>query len=155
MQMIADRAFYLRGKAIGAYAQIEFQLADLCWKAWAMPAYVHLAKPFPFKATTRVEEVAKIFSVDGPLAQYWNEVEPLLAQLVTFEGERHLFAHGHLILTESDVHFRLFVPNNKTNFDLRTENWTLDQMVATTNNVSEYARQFGLLLDKIHREQSL
>jgi hypothetical protein len=91
IQQIADQAYFLRGKCISAYAQIEFVLADMCLQFWKWPAYRHLKGQFPIKVAARVEEVEILFKANGPLAKYWTDLEPLLAQLKSYEKNRHLF----------------------------------------------------------------
>jgi len=158
LQQIADRAYFLRGKFIGAYAQIEFVLADVCSRFWERPAYQQLKGQFPFQAAGRVEEVTKLFKADGPLAEYWKDVEPLLAQLTSFRENRHLFAHGHLMLTNSNsvpsVHFRLYVRRND-GVELHKEGWTLEHMESIASDIAAYAGRFGRLLDRIYAEQGL
>ena len=158
LQQIANQAYFLRGKAIGAYAQIEFLLADMCLQLWEWPAYRHLKGQFPVNAAARVEAVSVLFSANGPLAQYWKDLEPLLVQLKTFEANRHLFAHGHLMLTNANsapaVHLRLYALG-KDRVELRTESWTLDEMESITSNIAAYAGRFGRLLHRIYTEQQL
>ncbi|QWG22205.1 hypothetical protein KMZ93_19800 [Bradyrhizobium sediminis] len=156
LQQIADQAHFLRGKVIGAYAQIEFVLADMCSQFWERPAYRHLKGQFPFKTAARVEEVTILFKANGPLAEYWNDLEPLLAQLKSFERNRHLFAHGHLMLTNSNsipsVHFRLYALSNDS-VELHTENWTLEHMESIAADIAAYAGRSGRLLGRIYAEQ--
>src|SRR4051794_3405876 len=59
-----------RCKAIGAYAQIDFLLADICLQFWEWPAYRHLEGQFPVNAAARVEAVTVLFKANGPLTQY-------------------------------------------------------------------------------------
>jgi hypothetical protein len=157
-QQIADQAHFLRGKCISAYAQIEFILADMCLQFWEWPAYRHLKGQFPVKAATRVEEVAILFKANGPLAKYWKDLEPLLAQLKSYEKNRHLFAHGHLMLIHTNrtpsVHFRLYALS-KHCVELHRESWTLEQMEAIASDIAAYAGRFGRLLDRIYTEQRL
>ena len=75
LQQIANQAYFLRGKAIGAYAQIEFVLADMCLQFWEWPAYRHLKVQFPINAAARVEAVTVLFKANGPLAKYWKDLE--------------------------------------------------------------------------------
>ncbi len=158
LQQIADHAYLLRGKAIGAYAQIEFVLADMCLQFWEWPAYRHLKGQFPVNAAARVEAVSVLFNANGPLAQYWKDLEPLLVHLKTFEANRHLFAHGHLMLTNANsapaVHLQLYALG-KDRVELRTESWTLDEMESITSNIAAYADRFGRMLDRIYTEQRL
>jgi hypothetical protein len=156
LQQIANQAYFLRGKAIGAYAQIEFVLADLCLQFWEWPAYRHLEGQFPVNAAARVEAVTVLFKANGPLAKYWPDLEPLLGQLKSYEANRHLFAHGHLMLTNSApaVHLRLYALG-KDCVELRTESWTLDEMESIASNIAAYAGRFGRLLDRIYAEQQL
>jgi hypothetical protein len=149
LKTTADRAFLLRGKAIGAYAQIEFQLAEICLRAWQTAAYKHLAGPFPVKVADRIHEMSRLLSSTGPLARHRQRIEPLLSQLMTFDSQRHLFAHAHLLLTYSNgvpgIHFRIY-SSARNNFELQVVNWTLEDMEAATHNVTEYARKFGRVL---------
>ncbi|MBR1276082.1 hypothetical protein [Bradyrhizobium sp. AUGA SZCCT0283] len=158
IQQIADQAYFLRGKAIGAYAQIEFVLADMCLQFWEWPAYRHLKGQFPISAAARVEAVTVLFKATGPLAKHWKVLEPLLAQLKSYEKHRHLFAHGHLMLANANctptLHFRIFI-QSKDGVGRHTENWTLSQMESITSDISAYAGRFGLLLDRIYAEHRL
>ena len=158
IQQIADQAYFLRGKAIGAYAQIEFVLADMCLQFWEWPAYRHLEGQFPVNAAARVEAVTVLFKANGPLAKYWPDLEPLLGQLKSYEANRHLFAHGHLMLPNANsppaVHLRLYALG-KDRVELRTESWTLDEMESIASNIAAYAGRFGRLLDRIYAEQQL
>ncbi len=158
LQQVTDRAHFLRGKVIGAYAQIEFMLADLCSQFWERPAYRHLKDQFPFRTAARVEAVTKLFNENGPLAKYWNGLAPLHAQLTSFEKNRHLLAHGHLMLTNSNnipsVHFRLYV-SSKDGVELHTENWTLEHMESVASDIAAYSRRFGRLLGRIYAEQGM
>jgi hypothetical protein len=95
LEQIANQACFLRGKALGAYAQIDLVLADMCLQFWEWPAYRDLKSQFPINAAARVEAVTVLFKANGPLAQYWKDFEPLLAQFKSYEKNRHLFAHGH------------------------------------------------------------
>lgn len=157
-QEIADRAHFLRGKAIGAYAQIEFGLADICFQAWEWPAYHHLKRQLPFKGAARVEEIARLFMAEGPLAKYWKDLEPLVTQLSSYEKNRHLFAHGHLMLSNSSgapvVHFRLYVLRNG-GVELQAENWTLEYMESIASDIAAYGHRLGRLLGRIYAEQRL
>ena len=158
LQQIANQAYFLRGKAIGAYAQIEFVLADMCLQFWEWPAYRHLEGQFPVNAAARVEAVTVLFKANGPLAKYWRDLEPLLGQLKSYEANRHLFAHGHLMLTNANsvpvVHLRLYALG-KDRVELRTESLTLDEMESIASNLAAYAGRFGQLLDRIYTEQQL
>jgi hypothetical protein len=158
IQQIADQAYFLRGKAIGAYAQIEFVLADMCLQFWEWPAYRHLKSQFPISAAARVEAVTVLFKATGPLAEYWKDLEPLLAQLKSYEKHRHLFAHGHLMLANANcaptVHFRMFL-QSKDGVSLHTEHWTLGQMESIASDISAYAGRIGRLLDRIYAEHHL
>lgn len=66
LQQIANQAYFLRGKAIGAYAQIEFVLADMCLQFWEWLAYRGLKGQFPINAAARVEAVTVLFKAIGP-----------------------------------------------------------------------------------------
>jgi hypothetical protein len=158
LQHIADHEYLLRGKAIGAHAQIEFVLADMCLQFWEWPAYRHLKSQFPVNAAARVEAVTVLFKANGPLAQYWRDLEPLLVHLKSYEANRHLFAHGHLMLTNANsapaVHLRRYALG-KDRVELRTESWTLDEMETIASNIAGYAGHFGRLLDRIYTEQQL
>ena len=155
---IADRVHFLRGKAIGAYAQLEFGLADICSQAWEWPEYHHLKRPFPLKVAARVEEVTKLFKADGPLAKYWKDLEPLLTQLSSYEQNRHLFAHGHFMLSNSNgvptVHFRIYALRNG-GVGLQVENWTLEHLESIASDVAAYAHRLGRLLGRIYAELRL
>lgn len=158
LQQIANQAYFLRGKAIGAYAQIEFVLADMCLQFWEWPAYRDLKGKFPINAAARVEAVTVLIKKTGPLAKYRKDLEPLLAQLKSYEKNRHLFAHGHLLLTNAhrtpSVHFRLYALN-KDCVKLHRESWTLEQMESIASDIEAYARRLGRLLDRIYIEQGL
>jgi hypothetical protein len=149
LQTIADRVFLLRGKAIGAYAQIEFQLAEICLRAWQTSAYKNLVGPFPFKVSDRVQEMSRLLNSTGPLAQHRREIEPLLTQLAAFENHRHLFAHAHLLLTNSNgvpgIHFRIY-SSARNKYELQGVNWTFDEMEAATRTLTDYAGVFGRAL---------
>lgn len=158
LQQIANQAYFLRGKAIGAYAQIEFVLADMCLQFWEWPAYRDLKGQFPINAAARVEAATVLFKTTGPLAKYRKDLEPLLAQLKSYEKNRHLFAHGHLMLTNAhrtpSVHFRLYALS-KDCVKLHRESWTLEQMESIASDIEAYARRFGRLLDRIYIAQGL
>jgi len=130
----------------------------MCSQFWERPAYLHLKSEFPFNAAARVEAATQLFQAEGPLAEYRNDVEPLLAELKSFKKNRHLFAHGHLMLTESNgvprVHFRLYVMDNN-DVVVHTENWTLEHMESIARDIAAYAGRFGRLLGRIYAEQRL
>ena len=158
LQQIANQAYFLRGKAIGAYAQIEFMLADMCLQFWEWPAYRDLKGQFPVNAAARVEAATVLFRANGPLSKYWSDLGPLLVQLKSYEANRHLFAHGHLMLTNANsipcVHLLLYALG-KDRVELRTESWTLDEMETIASSIAAYAGRFGRLLDRIYTEQQL
>jgi hypothetical protein len=83
----------------------------MCLQFWEWPAYRDLKGQFPVNAAARVEAATVLFRANGPLAEYWRDLEPLLVQLKSYEANRHLFAHGHLMLTNANsipsVHLRL------------------------------------------------
>ncbi len=149
LDAVADRVFLLRGKAIGAYAQVEYQLAEFCLRAWQTSAYKNLVRAFPFKVSDRVQEMSRLLNSAGPLAQHRREIEPLLTQLATFENDRHLFAHAHLLLTNSNgvpgIHFRIY-SSARNKYELQGVNWTFDEMEAATRALTEYAGVFGRAL---------
>ena len=112
----------------------------------------------PINAAARVEAVTVLFKANGPLAKYRKDLEPLLAQLKSHEKNRHLFAHGHLMLANANrtpsVHFRLYALS-KHCVELRRESWTLEQMESIASDIAAYAGRFGRLLDRIYTEQRL
>jgi hypothetical protein len=70
LQQIANQAYFLRGKAIGADAQIEFVLADMCLQFWEWPAYRDLKGQLPVNAAARVEAATVLLRANGPLSKY-------------------------------------------------------------------------------------
>src|SRR5882757_4857459 len=70
-------------------------LADLCVKAWKLPAYRRLSKKFPHGANNRFRCVSDIFAIEsGPLFPFREPAERLLGHWRDSEQDRHMMALG-------------------------------------------------------------
>ena len=97
MRAVIGQAATLRGCIITSYAHVEHLLADIVIRCQALPEYAALPKSYPHKLRTRIARVQQLLSLPGPLAQYKQQFECLLAELGRFEEIRHFMAHGLLI----------------------------------------------------------
>jgi len=150
-------AFQLRGMLLGSYAHIEFMLADICLRAWEMPAYAHLAKQFPYSVETRIAEARAIFTSEGPFRQYANEAESLLVDLLQYQEIRHFMAHGLMTIkftdtAVSEIEFRLFRPT-KSGPEIGFIHWSFEGMRETAQQIAEYGSQWTRFLYRVHMEQ--
>ena len=83
-------------------------------KAWRLPPYQALGKPFPYRVESRISSARTIFEYDGPLNVYLAEVDALIGHLVLYDELRHFMAHGLSIAeVQGDRHvleYRLYRP---------------------------------------------
>jgi hypothetical protein len=137
---------------VGLYAHIEFLLADLCEKVWARPDYASLRAVFPYRMETRIAEVRKIFSYDGPLKQYQAPVEALLSRLQDYEEMRHFMAHGVMLIdySSSQVEMRLYRPTKGGRVEIRTKIFSdIHQLENVTAEIAQFADDWVRLLLQI------
>lgn len=86
---ISDEMFYLRGKIITGYAQVEFFLADLS---------VKLNLKFPYLIKDRIKAV-KAIAERPDYADFKDELNEVCDRLIEFDDLRHFMAHGMVMVT--------------------------------------------------------
>jgi len=86
---LGDEMFYLRGKIITGYAQVEFLLADIS---------VKLNMNFPYLLKDRIKEAKKIVERPG-YEKYRAELFEICDRLVEYDDLRHFMAHGLVMIT--------------------------------------------------------
>jgi hypothetical protein len=129
---LGDEMFYLRGKIITGYAQVEFFLADLS---------VKLNVKFPFKIKDRIKAAKEIADRPG-YSEYREELHEICDQLARYDNIRHFMAHGLVMIKsmagQHSVEMRRYDRKDNVKFvryDLFTD---LNKLRNASNQVSGY-----------------
>jgi hypothetical protein len=146
---LGDEMFYLRGKIITGYAQVEFFLADLS---------VKLSLKFPFKIKDRIK-AAKVIAERPGYGQYRDELHEICDRLVDYDDLRHLMAHGMVMITtmmgEHTVEMRRYDRKDKEAFvryDLHTD---LEKLRNAADDIASYSTRAVRLFQRMYLEQKL
>jgi len=158
IKRIVKQVNLLRGAYVGSYAQVEFFLADICVKAWELPAYKHLRAKFPYKAESRVKAAKALFECAGPLAKYREEVHGLFDELLCFEEFRDFMAHGMLRIdtkrSDFSCHFRMYKPV-KNGLEIGTVNVPVTDLAKGLAQIVAFTHRFVTLFRRVYLEQKL
>jgi hypothetical protein len=153
---IVKQVQVLRGAYIGSYAQVEFLLADICVKAWELPAYQHLRVKFPYRAESRVKAAIALFDSAGPFAQYREEVR--FAELLRFEELRDFLAHGFLRINtkhpDFSLHLRMYRPDRE-GLKIGTIDVPVKELADAVTQIVTFAHRFVTLFRRVYLEQKL
>src|SRR4051812_6133077 len=85
---LLEDSFYLRGRIIASYSQIEFLLADIS---------VKLDLKFPYLIKDRIK-AAKRIGEREQFAKYKDELDKICDGLLEFDDVRNFLSHGYLTL---------------------------------------------------------
>jgi hypothetical protein len=155
-RQIVKQVQLLRGAYIGSYAQVEFLLADICVKAWDLPAYKHQHAKFPYRAESRVKAAIALFDCAGPFAQYREEV--LFDELLRFEELRDFLAHGLLRIdtkkSDFSLHLRMYKPE-RDGLKIGTIDVPVIELADAVKQIVTFAHRFVTLFRRIYLEQKL
>jgi len=158
IRRIVKQVNLLRGAYIGSYAQVEFLLADICVKAWELPAYKHLRAKFPYRAGSRVTAANAIFDCAGPFAAYCEEVHGLFDELLRFEELRDFLAHGLLRIntrrSDFSLHLRMYKPE-KEGLKIGTIDVPVIELAHAVEQIVPFTQRFVRLFRRIYLEQKL
>jgi hypothetical protein len=158
IKRIVKQVNLLRGAYIGSYAQVEFLLADICVKAWELPAYKHLRAKFPYRAGSRVKAANALFGCAGPFAEYREEVRGLFDELLRFEEFRDFLAHGLLRIdtkrNDFSLHFRMYKPE-KDGLKIGTIDVPVIDLAHAVKQIVPFTHRFVTLFRRIYLEQKL
>ena len=158
IKRIVKQVKFLRGAYIGSYAQVEFLLADICVKAWELPAYKHLRAKFPYRAESRVKAANALFDCAGPFAEYRKEVRGLFDELLRFEEFRDFLAHGLLRIdtkrSDFSLHFRMYKPE-KDGLKIGTIDVPVIDLARAVEQIVPFTHRFVTLFRRIYLEQKL
>lgn len=155
---IVSQVQLLRGAYIGSYAQVEFFLADICVKAWELPAYKDLRAKFPYRAESRVKAAMALFDCAGPLAQYREEVHGVFDELLRFEELRDFLAHGLLRIdtkrSDFSLHLRMYKPG-RDGLKIGTMDVPVVELADAAKQIVTFAHRIVTLFRRVYREQKL
>ena len=155
---IVKQVQLLRGAYIGSYAQVEFLLADICVKAWELPAYKHLRAKFPYRADSRVKAAIALFDCSGPLAEYREEVRGVFDELLRFEEFRDFLADGLLRIdvhrSDFSLHLRMYKPE-KDGLKIGTIDVPVIELADAAKQIVAFAHRFVTLFRRVYLEQKL
>ena len=158
VRRIVKQVNLLRGAYIGSYAQVEFLLADICVKAWELPAYKHLCAKFPYRAGSRVKAANAIFDCTGPFAAYRKEVRGFFDELLRFEELRDFLAHGLLRINtrrrDFSLHLRMYKPE-KDGLKIGTIDVPVIELADAVKQIVPFTHRFVGLFRRIYLEQKL
>jgi hypothetical protein len=143
---LVDEAFYLRGRIIASYAQVEFLLADLV---------VKLDLRFPYRIDSRIKAVKKIAERPG-YEVYKDDLDRACKELGQYEELRHFMTHGFLILTANhQFEFRRYVREGEGKFNLMPVEITVERLRRAANDIVKYVSDVIRLFERIYREKKL
>jgi hypothetical protein len=146
---LGDELFYLRGKIITGYAQVEFLLADIS---------VKLNVKFPYLIKDRIKEAKKIVERPG-YEKYRDELFEICDRLVDYVDLRHFMAHGMVMITTMgpahSLEMRRYERSGEGKFKQFFLFSDLDKLRGNAADVGEYSSRAVRLFQKIYLEQQL
>jgi hypothetical protein len=147
---LVDEVFYLRGRIIASYAQVEFLLADLV---------VKLDLRFPYLIEARIKAVKRIGEREG-YAVYKDELDRVCDELLLYDELRHFITHGFLSLTTDrkgthQFEFLRYQREGKGKFTMLSAKTTIERLRQAANDIGGYVSHAIRLFERIYREQRL
>lgn len=146
---LGDEMFYLRGKIITGYAQVEFLLADLS---------VKLNVRFPFKIKDRIKAAKEIAERPG-YEKYRDELHDICDHLVDYDELRHFVAHGLVTITTMagahSLQMRRYDRQDKEHFVQYQLFTDLDKLRNAAIDVAAYSSRAVRLFHTMYLEQGL
>jgi hypothetical protein len=146
---LGDEMFYLRGKIITGYAQVEFLLADLS---------VKLNVKFPFKIKDRIKAAKEIAERPG-YGKYRDELHEICDHLVDYDDLRHFMAHGLVTITTMagahSVEMRRYDRKDKELFVQYHLFTDLDNLRNAALDIAAYSTRAVQLFRTVYLEQEL
>ena len=84
----------LRGWIANGYSQVEYLLGDIVTQAFLLENYAHIAERLPHKVENRIRLVRSLLQIDGPLSEFIDDIEAIIADFEVHHDLRNLLAHG-------------------------------------------------------------
>jgi hypothetical protein len=147
---LVDEAFYLRGRIVGSYAQVEFLLADIS---------VKLDLRFPYLIDARIKAVKRIAEREG-YEIYKDELDAVCEELLRYDEIRHFMTHGFLTLTTDrkgshQFEFLRYQRDGDGKFSRLSGKTTLEQLRQAADDIGQYVSHVIRLFERIYRERKL
>jgi hypothetical protein len=147
---LVDESFYLRGRIIGSYAQVEYLLADIS---------VKLDLRFPYLIDARIKAARRIAEREG-YQIYKDELDGVCDELLRYDEIRHFLAHGFLSLTTDkkgnhQFEFLRYQRDGEGKFTRLAAKTTIERLRQAADDIGQYVSQVIRLFEKIYREQKL
>jgi hypothetical protein len=147
---LVNEAFYLRGRIVSSYAQVEFLLADIS---------VKLDLRFPYLIDARIKAVRRIAERDG-YQIYKEELDRVCEELLQYDALRHFMAHGFLSLSTDSkgnhqLEFLRYQRDGEGKFTLLTAKTTIERLRQAADDIGQYVSHVIRLFERIYREKKL
>jgi hypothetical protein len=151
---LAKEAIYQRGLIINRYSAFEFSIAEVVSRASVHDAYRHLGNP-PFGPAKKLKRLKQLIGLDGPIAQYRDDLLPKLEEFEQFEDHRHFMVHAIMVPRAREcIDFKMYDHREGVYGvgELRFELQHLEKLAAMLSPVS---LAFAELVSKICRDVPL
>ena len=147
---LIEEAFYLRGRILASYSQIEFLLADIS---------VKLDLKFPYRIEKRIKAVKRIAERPG-YEGYKDELSKVCDELLRYDELRNFMAHGFMMLNiglenSHEFEIQLYQRTDSENFNLITIKTSIPRMKAASDQITEYCSHAMRLFSRIYLEKRL
>jgi hypothetical protein len=147
---LVDEAFFLRGRIVAAYAQVEFLLADIS---------VKLDLRFPYLVKERIKSVKRIADREG-YGTYRDDLARVCDELLKYEDLRHFMTHGFLSLTTGaqnthQFEFLRYEREEGGKFRLLSAKTNIERLREATADITQYVSDTVRLFERFYREQNL
>jgi hypothetical protein len=147
---LVDEAFYLRGRIVASYAQVEFLLADIS---------VKLDLRFPYLIDARIKAVRCIAEREG-YEVYKDELDSICEELLRYNDIRHFMTHGFLTLTMDRTgnhrfEFLRYQRDGEGKFVLLSGKTTIERLRLAADDIQRYVSHVIRLFERIYREKKL
>jgi hypothetical protein len=147
---ILEEATYLRGRALTAYSQVEFLLADIS---------VKLDLKFPYLIKDRIKAAKNIAERPG-YELYKDDLAKVCDELLQFDEIRKFMAHGWLSATfdkkgNHELEYRMYERDGQGKFNLVMIQTTVPYLQNAADAITKFVTEAVTLFRRIYLEKQI
>lgn len=158
--ILMEQFLLSRGSILTCFSQVEWFMAKILIEAHAFPEYNGVNLDFSIQAESRAKKLRMLFTAEGRLKKYADELLPLVDEIMEYSETRNFMAHGVVIAASSEKHgivFRMKMFKRMPGADDHEGNidFTADQLKTEATAISTTTKDFISKIRLVWNEQDM